>query len=74
MTETTRFVSKGTATMLFLLVAAVVVLLTWAANERYQHEEQRGCMSDVVRPEAGDPDYDRLMLEFTSDVRGCLRG
>jgi hypothetical protein len=74
MTETTRFVSKGTGILMLLVIAAIVVFLTWLAQERYLKEEQRDCMSALSRPTEGERDYDDKMLHYTADVRGCLRG
>ena len=74
MTETTRFVSKGTALLLLVLVAAIVVLgVGWASN-RYQHEVTRSCMDRVVTPDPEAIDYDTQSLEFAVEIRKCLRG
>lgn len=74
MTETTRFVSKSTAWLLLLLVAAIVVLgVGWASN-RYQHEVTRSCMDRVVTPDPEAVDYDKQALEFGVEIRKCMRG
>lgn len=74
MTETTRFVSKGTAWLLLLLAAAIVVLgVGWASN-RYQHEVTRSCMDRVVTPDPKAIDYDNQSLEFAIEIRRCMRG
>lgn len=74
MTETTRFVSNTTTAFIVLLaIAGWLTLMIWV-NDRYSMEQQRSCMDGVVRPEVWDPQYDSKMLEFTSDVRGCMRG
>lgn len=73
MTETTRFVSKSTAWLLLLLVAAIVVLgVGWASN-RYQHEVTRSCMDRVVTPDPEAIDYDNQSLEFAIEIRRCMR-
>lgn len=74
MTETTRFVSKGTAMLLLLLVAAIVVLLTWMAQERYLAEEQRECMTSVNRPNEWESDYAKKEFDYATNVRECLSG
>lgn len=73
MTETTRFVSKGTAWLLLLLVAAIVVLGVWVASNRYQHEVTRSCMDSVVTPDPEAIDYDTQSLEFGVQIRKCMR-
>lgn len=74
MTETTRFVSKSTAWLLLLLVAAIVVLgVGWASN-RYQHEVTRSCMDRVITPDPEAIDYDSQALEFGVEIRKCMRG
>lgn len=73
MTETTT-VSKGTAWLLLLLVATVVVLGAWVASNRYEHEVTRGCMENLVEPDPKAPDYNQQALYFASDVRECMRG
>lgn len=74
MTETTRFVSKGTALLLLLLVAVIVVLMTNLAMNRYDHEVTRGCMDRLVEPDPDSPTYNQEALLFASDVRQCMRG
>jgi len=74
MTETTRFVSKRTAILLLLLTAAIVVFMTWLAQERYVVEERRDCMSSLTRPNEWEPDYDKREFEYALDVRECMRG
>lgn len=74
MTETTRFVSKGTALLLLLLVSAIVVLGVWVASNQYQSEVTRGCMERLTEPDPKDPNYDKEALYFASDVRKCMRG
>jgi hypothetical protein len=74
MTETTRFVSKPTAVCILASVIAALFLMMFWAHERYGVEQKRSCMDGVVRPFEWDPEYDEKMLEFTSDVRGCMRG
>lgn len=73
MTETTRYVSKGTALLLFLLVSAVVGLGAWAANNQYDNEVTRGCMERLTEPDPKDPNYNQEALYFASDVRECMR-
>lgn len=74
MTETTRFVSKGTALIMLALVVAVVVLLAWAADNQYESEVTRGCMERLTEPDPKDPNYNQEALLFASDVRECMRG
>lgn len=74
MTETTRFVRKRTAVLLLALTAAVVVFLTWLAQERYLAEEQRDCMSSLQRPNEWETGYAEREFEYALDVRECLRG
>lgn len=72
MTETT-YVSKGTAWLLLLLVAAVVILGAWVASNRYEHEVTRSCMDSVVTPDPQAIDYDKQSLEFAVQIRKCMR-
>ena len=72
MTETTRFVSKGTAVLLLVLTAAVVVFMTWLAQERYLAEERRDCMSSLQRPNEWESNYAQREFKYALDVRGCL--
>lgn len=74
MTKTTRYVSKGTALLLFLLVSTVVGLGAWVANNQYDSEVTRGCMERLTEPDPKDPNYDQEALYFASDVRKCMRG
>lgn len=74
MTETTRFVSKGTAVLLFLLVCTIVSLGVWAAGNQYESEVTRGCMERLTEPDPKDPNYNQEALYFASDVRECMRG
>lgn len=74
MTETTRFVSKRTAILLLLLTAAIVVFLTWLAQERYLAEEQRDCMSSLIRPNEWESDYAKKEFQYAVDVKECMRG
>lgn len=74
MTETTRFVSKGTALVMLLLVSAVVALGVWAASNQYESEVTRGCMERLTEPDPKEPNYNEEALHFASDVRECMRG
>lgn len=74
MTEATRYVSKGTALLLLLLVSAIAILLAWAANNQYDREVTRSCMERLVEPDPESPNYNEEALLFASDVRKCMRG
>lgn len=74
MTETTRFVSKGTAVLLLLLVGTIVILGAWVASNQYDSEVTRGCMERLTEPDPKDPNYNQEALLFASDVRECMRG
>jgi hypothetical protein len=74
MTDERTFVSNSTAVVILIAVVTLIGLLMYGAQNRAEQEEQRSCMDGVVAPETRDPQYDDKMLEFTAQIRKCLRG
>lgn len=74
MTETTNSSSQGTFLawlVAIVLAVAVVVALGEGAAER---ETRKSCMDSVQTPDPKAGDYDRQALDFTAEIRKCLRG
>lgn len=74
MTETTGSTPNGTGLLWVVAIAVIFALLMMRGLDVKQEEVRESCMNGVVAPKASDPEYDDKMLEFTSDVRACLRG
>jgi hypothetical protein len=74
MTGEHTFVSNSTAVVILIAVVALIGLLTYGAQDRAEKEERRGCMEALATPDPESIDYDNQALEFTSQVRNCMRG
>lgn len=72
MTETTRFVSKTTAVIILVIVAAALFMGYRWVQERYALEVQRECLSGLERPDPAFAQYDDRMVAYTNGVRTCL--
>jgi hypothetical protein len=74
MTDERTFVSNSTAVVILIAVVTLIGLLTYGAQHRVEQEERRSCMNSVVTPDPESTNYDDQALEFTSQIRKCLRG
>jgi len=74
MTDERTFVSNSTAVVILIAVVTLIGLLTYGAQHLAEQEQQRSCMDAVVTPDPESIDYDNQALEFTSEIRKCLRG
>jgi hypothetical protein len=76
MTEIKKLRSKG---MRIVIGAALIVfsvalgILLVHGLDRDQESYQRSCMDAVRTPDPDSEFYDQQALEFTSDIRKCLR-
>ncbi len=57
-----------------IAIVVVVALMVDAANSQYEEHTTRSCMDNVVTPDPEASDYDQQSLDFTSEIRKCLRG
>ena len=68
--------SNTDGTWLLWLVAIVIVgaLMASIISSEYEAHTTQSCMDSVVTPDPQSKDYDNQALEFTSEIRKCLRG
>lgn len=57
----------------FVAIVALAVIFLLSVGIRGE-EAQRSCMDSVVTPDPQAIDYDNQSLEFSSEIRKCLRG
>jgi hypothetical protein len=67
---------EGVAVWLCIIAIAVVVIygLKTIGNIQREETQMNSCMDSVVIPDPESIDYDNQALEFTSQIRKCMRG
>lgn len=67
--------SNTDGTWLLWLIAILIVAAVMAGIIGSEHKAQvtRSCMDTVQTPNPEATDYDQQSLEFSSDIRKCLR-
>lgn len=67
--------SNTDGTWLLWIIAILIVSAVMAAilNSEYEAQVTHSCMDAVQTPNPEATDYDRQSLEFSSDIRKCLR-
>jgi hypothetical protein len=69
---------KITTTLLWLCVVGLVMTiglnLMTIGNIQREETVRHSCMDAVVTPDPESTDYDNQALEFTAQIRKCMRG
>lgn len=69
---------KVTTALMLLCVAGVVAVVCFGlatiGNIQQEEAHMNSCMDKVVIPDPEATDYDDQALEFTSQIRKCMRG
>lgn len=60
----------GVGAMIVIAVGSLLAIGNIQQEERYTYS----CMDDVHTPDPEATDYDRQALEFSTQIRKCMRG
>lgn len=64
-------VALGIVLLMITVIGAIIVVVSVdSRGETYQ----RSCMESVHEPDPEATDYDRQALEFSTQIRKCMRG